>query len=409
MRRLSVIISLVVILSLIMGIVACSQSPATTTTAPTTQAPAPATSAPAPTTSKPAATTAATTTSAPTTSVAATTSAAKYVLSMAPLNVPAPPPAGSNPPPSGSSLFCLNYTKLAATKTNGLVKIDPYWSQTLSPVNQIVNATSTGVCDIGATAADKEPGKLPLSLVAMQAGFGTDWWAQSMACWELMNQEPLLSEYGQYGIVPLGVDFVPDYNLIATKPIRTLADLKGKKISCSGLQAQILQAVGAVPVAMGPPEQYEGMQKGTIDGNTASFSPIADFKFYEVAKYITLFPFGGKMQIILINKNSWNKLPPDIQATFKAMVPDAIQINIDAFFVKNQPLFPMSDQLVKDNNLQVIQPSAEDLAALKKVCGGLADVWATDTDKKGLSGTKILNDYRALVAKYEKVSTFAFK
>jgi hypothetical protein len=42
--------------------------------------------------------------------------------------------------------------------------------------------------------------------------------------------------------------------------------------------------------------------------------PIADFKFYEVAKYITLFPFGGKMQLQLINKNSWAKLPADIQA-----------------------------------------------------------------------------------------------
>jgi hypothetical protein len=64
---------------------------------------------------------------------------------------------------------------------------------------------------------------------------------------------------------------------------------------------------------------------------------------------------------------------------------------------------------VKDNNLQVFKPSAEDLAALKKVTGGLADAWATDTDKKGLAGTKILADYRALVAKYEKTSTFAFK
>jgi len=330
-------------------------------------------------------------------------------LSFAPLNCPAPAPAGSNPPPSGSSLFCLNYTKLIETKTNGQVKIQPYWAQTLAPQDQLVTALSSGIADLAAVASDRNPGKLPLSLVACQAGFGTDWWAQSMAYWELMNQEPLLSEYGQYGILPLGVNFVPDYNLISTKPIRTVAELKGKRISCSGLQAQILGAVGAVTVSMSPPEQYEGMQKGTIDGNTASFSPIADFKFYEVAKNISLFPFGGKMQLILINKNVWNKLPADIQAVFKASIPDQIQLIIDAFWVTGQPLFPMSEQLVKDNNLQVFKPSAEDLAALKKVTGGLADAWAADTDKKGLAGTKILADYRALVAKYEKTSTFAFK
>jgi TRAP-type transport system periplasmic protein len=170
-----------------------------------------------------------------------------------------------------------------------------------------------------------------------------------------------------------------------------------------------LAAVGAIPVAMTPPEQYEGLQKGTIDGNVAGFSPIADFKFYEVAKYITLFPLGGKMLITFINKNSWNKLPTDIQATFKAMIPDLAQMNVDCFYRQGQPLFPMSEQLVKDNNLQVIKPSAEDNEALKKVQAGMADNWASDTDKSGIPGSKVLTDYRALVAKYEKISTFAFK
>jgi TRAP-type C4-dicarboxylate transport system substrate-binding protein len=160
---------------------------------------------------------------------------------------------------------------------------------------------------------------------------------------------------------------------------------------------------------MGPPEQYEGMQKGTIDGDTATFSPIADFKFYEVAKYIELFPFGGKMQPTLINKDSWNKLPPDIQAAFKNMIPEEIQTCIDCFFVKDQPLFPLSDQIVKDNKLQIIKPSAEDIAALQKVQAKIAENWAAEQDKAGLQGSKILADYRALVQKYEKVSTFAFK
>jgi TRAP-type C4-dicarboxylate transport system substrate-binding protein len=415
MKRFSVILSLLVVLALIMSIVSCSQTPAATTTAPTTQAPppttssAPATSAPAPTTSKPPTTTAPATTTAPTTPAASTVSTAKYVLSMAPCNVPQPAPDGSNPPPAGASLFYRKYIELITAKTNGQVKIEPYWAQTLVPVNQIINGVSTGIADIGGEAQDKEAGKLPLSMVAMQPGFGTDWWAQSMAFWDLLNQEPLLSEYGKYGILPLSPVFIPDYNLIATKPIRTLADLKGKKISASGMQAQTLTLLGAVPIAMSPTEQYEGMQKGTIDGNTASYSPIADFKFYEVAKYITLFPFGGKMQLQLISKNSWNKLPADIQAIFKAVIPDSIQANINCFFVKDQPMFPMSPELVKTNNLELIKPSAEDIAALRQIQGKMADQWAVDTDKAGMPGTKVLTDYRALIAKYEKISTFAFK
>ena len=66
-------------------------------------------------------------------------------------------------------------------------------------------------------------------------------------------------------------------------------------------------------------------------------------------------------------------------------------------------------ELVKANNLQIIKPSAEDIAALRQIQGEMADHWAVDTDKAGLPGSKVLADYRALIAKYEKISTFAFK
>jgi TRAP-type transport system periplasmic protein len=412
MKRYSIIISLLVVLSLVFGIVACSQpastptpAPPSTTAAPTTSKPAVTTTAAPPTTSAPAPTTS----NPPVSTPAPTTSAAVISLSMAPINCPAPAPAGSVPPASGTTRTLSELTKYISAKTSGRVKIDAYWAQTLSPVNQIVNSTSTGVADIGALAPAQEPGKVPLSLVGQLPGFGTDFWAQSMAYWDLMNQEPLLSEYAKYNLLPLGLDFISDYNLIATKPIRTLADLKGKRMSCSGFVAETVTALGAVPIAMTPQEQYEGLQKGTIDANSGSYSPIGDFKFYEVAKYITLFPFGGRLQPILINKNSWNKLPPDIQTIFKNMIPDLIQINIDSFWVKDWPTFPLSTQLVKDSGLQIIQPSAEDVATIQKIQAGQATAWAATTDKAGMPGTKVLTDYRALVDKYAKVSTFPYK
>jgi TRAP-type C4-dicarboxylate transport system substrate-binding protein len=144
-------------------------------------------------------------------------------------------------------------------------------------------------------------------MVGQLPGFGTDYWAQMMAFWDLMNQEPLLSEYGKYNLLPFSLNIVPDYHLISVKPINTVADLKGKKISAAGLMAQTLQSLGAVPVAMTPGEQYEGLQKGTIDANVGPYSAMKDFKFYEVAKYIEDFPLGGRLQPVLINKNSWNK------------------------------------------------------------------------------------------------------
>jgi TRAP-type C4-dicarboxylate transport system substrate-binding protein len=358
LKRSFTVLSLIVVISLIIGIVSCTNS--------------------------------------------TPSSAQPVTLSMAPINVPAPP-AG------GLTIFFTKWADLVQTKTNGRVKIDLYFGQTLAPVNQIVDATSKGVADIGGVAAAQEPGKLPLDMVAQLPGFGTDYWAQSMAFWDLMNQDPLKSQYASYNLLPLSLNFVADYYLISKTPINSVADLKGKKINASGFVAETLAGLGAVPVAMSPAEQYEGLQKGTIDADSAPYSAMVDFKFYEVAKYVVQYPFGGRMQAVLVNKNSWAKISSADQKTILSLIPSSIQNNIDIYYVKDQPLYPITPQMIQDNKLTVVKASQADLDAIKKIQAGQADKWAADTDKKGLAGSKILTDYRALVDKYAKKSNFAFK
>ncbi|MDD5702041.1 MAG: TRAP transporter substrate-binding protein DctP [Dehalococcoidales bacterium] len=347
-------------------------------------------------TSNPSATTATTPAASTTTigtSTTATTTTQPIVLSMAPINC-GPPPA------AGLTEVLSKWAESIQTKSNGRVQIDIYWAQALSPVNQIVNATSTGLADIGAVAQAQEPGKLPMSMVCQLPGFGDNYSAQCLAFWELMNQEPLLSEYAKFNTLPLAVNFVPDYKLISTKPISTAADIKGKKIACAGFIAQTIQSLGGVPIAMSPPEQYEGLQKGTIDGNGAPYSAILDFKFYEVAKYISDFNLGGRLQPILINKDSWNKLPADIQKIFKDSIPDIIQYNIEATLGKGEPLFPLTEELIQDNDIQLIKIADSEHAIVTKIQAGQADAWAAEQEKAGIPANKLLADYRALIEKY---------
>jgi TRAP-type C4-dicarboxylate transport system substrate-binding protein len=376
MKKLFVIFSLFLAISLLFGIVSCSKStPTPTTSVPTT------TSAATPTPTK---------TFGPVT------------LAVAPINVP-PPPAG------GLTEFFNKWGKLVAEKTNGRVKLDIYFGQTLAPVNQIVDATSKGIADIGGVAAAQEPGKLPLDMVSQLPGFGTDYWAQSMAFWDLMNQDPLKAQYASFNLLPISLNYIADYYLISRDPINSVADLKGKKINASGFVAETLAALGAVPVAMSPPEQYEGLQKGTINADTAPYSAMSDFRFYEVAKYVVQYPFGGRMQAVLINKNSWAKVSPEDQKIILSLLPDTINNNTNVYFAKDQPLYPITPELIEKNGLKIVKATDADIAAIKAVQAGQADKWAADTDKKGLPGSKILADYRALVEKYNKQSTFAFK
>jgi TRAP-type C4-dicarboxylate transport system substrate-binding protein len=108
----------------------------------------------------------------------------------------------------------------------------------------------------------------------------------------------------------------------AKKPIRQLEDLKGLTIRAPGLAGEVIKALGGNPAPTPMPEVYDAIAKGVIEGEASNFETLFAFKFAEVVKYTTSvwqinnpFPF-----YLVMNKNSYGKLPPDIRAIFDKLV-----------------------------------------------------------------------------------------
>jgi TRAP-type transport system periplasmic protein len=373
--------SLVILSLALISFSACSSSTpsSTSTTSKTTVAPAPSTS-----------------TSAPTSTTATSTpvsTGATFVFRMA--------PGGDNPPPTmGYTIAVTDFVNLIQQRTNGRVQIQPYWSQTLVAQNNIVSALQSGTANIAQMVPHVETGKLPLAMVGQQAGIGSDTWARISAFYDLCNQDPEKSELAKYNVKCIAAMGQTETYLISKNPIRSLADLKGKKIAASGGPAQVMSALGAVPVTMGPPDQYSGLDKGTIDGIASPLAAINDFKFYEVGKYFNYLPSGQRAIPIGMNMDDWNKLPADIQKVFIDSVPDIINSAYKAMAVTTDPV---AIKEMQNKQIEFIKFSDADMAEVNKVLAGLADQWAAGL---GDDGKKILSDYRALVDKYEKISPY---
>ena len=104
--------------------------------------------------------------------------------------------------------------------------------------------------------------------------------------------------------------------LSTSKPIKSLADIKGLKIRTAGDDGVLFARMGAAVVSLPSGEIYESMQRGVIDSFQCS-SPAVDYSMslQEVAKYIYL---SGTRQpsefhSYLINTDSWAKLPDDLK------------------------------------------------------------------------------------------------
>lgn len=108
---------------------------------------------------------------------------------------------------------------------------------------------------------------------------------------------------------------IPDgigVNLVLKKKIDK-ADLSGLKIRTSAFHDPLVKGLNGAAVRVAPGEIYSSLEKGLVDGFCWPAIGILDYKFYEVSKYLVRPRFFDNNYMILVNLNSWNQLPKDLQ------------------------------------------------------------------------------------------------
>lgn len=101
------------------------------------------------------------------------------------------------------------------------------------------------------------------------------------------------------------------------KKIESPDDLKGLSIRTAGtVQSNYIQLLGASPSSMPTADVYEALEKGIVKGMTNDWHNIDCFNLYEVVKYVMDYPINVTSCFLLMNKNTYNNLPEDLQALF---------------------------------------------------------------------------------------------
>jgi len=153
----------------------------------------------------------------------------------------------------------------------------------------------------------------------------------------------------------------PETFLYSSKPLRSVADIKGLKVRTSGDGGAILSRMGAAVVGMPSTEIYEAMQRGVIDAFERSF-PASDLGggMQEVSKYMYLSPVRQPSELCLtmVNEDSWAKLSPDLQMLFEdALMADAMQFYAEMVVEDTTAVQQYIDYGV------IVEPAAEDIVS----------------------------------------------
>jgi TRAP-type C4-dicarboxylate transport system substrate-binding protein len=210
-------------------------------------------------------------------------------------------------------LVYQQWCKDVEERTNGRVKVNFYPASTLTPAPQTYDSVIRGIADVGQGAMGYTQGRFPLSEVLdLPLGLKNAEIATKLGNAFYNKFKPKeLDEVKFLAFATTGPGLIH-----TKKPVRKLEDLAGLKIRQSGgMGVKVLKELGAVPVVIPMGDTYDALQKGTIEGIAIVPDAIESWKLYEVLDYTTMnyrtsvAPSG----YIVMNKNKWNSLPPDIQ------------------------------------------------------------------------------------------------
>jgi TRAP-type mannitol/chloroaromatic compound transport system substrate-binding protein len=229
----------------------------------------------------------------------------------------------------------------------------------------VFDAVSQGVVDAGHGAAYYWKGKVPSSVFFTSVPFGLN--AQEMNGWlhyggglELWQEA-----YAPYNLIPMaggstGVQMAGWFN----KEINSIKDLKGLKMRIPGLAGEVFAAAGGTAVRIAGGELYTSMQTGVIDA-LEWVGPYNDlsFGFHEVAKYY-YYPGWhepGSILEFVVNKDSMEALPADLQAIVKYASRAANQDMLDEYTARNNAAL---HSLVTEHGVQLRRLPDDVLLAL---------------------------------------------
>ena len=299
------------------------------------------------------------------------------------------------PPANGWEWFGKELEK----RSGGRVKVTYFPHGALFKIRRAVDNIVEGTADITNISVRTFAKRYPLFSVTLlptiswpNSTEGTI--ASGRAIMKIIDEFPeIAAETKDFKV--LWITQLTEYNLISTKLIKTPGDLKGLKIGAGGIQGQFVSMQGGSGVALVPPKSYLSLKTGVVDGMIMSWNAMGIYKLWEVAGYVNEIGMGRVPLPIVMNNESWSKLPADIQKMVLEIGDESLQMSTDGMYTNGEK----GKKKCIDGGVKIFSPTKAEAAVWQKAFEPLETKWLADRKKQGLSAApKVLQRYKQLAA-----------
>ncbi len=284
-------------------------------------------------------------------------------------------------------------------RTEGRVQINMQAGEALLGASEIYGGVADGVADIGSTCPAYTPGEFPLMAAFELPGYrNANAAAASLTVnegYKRIKQELGVDEFEE--VKPLFFWATGPGDIMSKEPVHSLEDLQGMSIRAVGATVPPLERLGADPTGMPMSESYQALSQGIVDGILAPNDVLKGFRLAEVVDYATPTRIYNIVFMKVMNKDTWNSLPPDIQEVFEELNHEfayrygklrAEHTRLGLQFAK------------QEHGLEVVELSPEERARWQERTEPVVEDWIEETEEKDLPGREAVRIIRELDEKY---------
>ena len=278
------------------------------------------------------------------------------------------------------------FAEEVAKRSNGRLKIELYPNASLLKMAEIMRAVRVAQVPIGEVLLSSYGNEDPIFQVdgLPFLAVGID---QARRLYQA--QKPVLEDrLAKRNIRLLYSVLWPGQGIYTRKPITRVEDFRGLKFRAyDPVTAQLATLFGAQAVTVPLPEVSQAFLTGIVEAMIVSSATI-DTKPWEYSKFYYTMNAMHPRNAVFVNDAEFRKLPADVQKIVLDVAAEAE--------TRGWQMMEAADRenmsIMRQNGMEIVQPSPELMASLRKVSESLTEDWVK---RAGPDGTTILNRFRA--------------
>jgi TRAP-type C4-dicarboxylate transport system substrate-binding protein len=276
--------------------------------------------------------------------------------------------------------------------SNGTVEVKIFPGGSIADFNKVYDRVLNGVADIGYGIFGPVSTEFPKAMVASLPFEATNVEEAALALWRLYDKGVIADELGR--VKPLALFNFSDTGLHTRKPIKTMADVQGLKLSV-GTRAlgEMMERLGATPIQLPPSEYYSSNQRGLIDGSATSWPALLPFKLQEVTNFHLDVGFGQAPAFVVMNKESFAKLPEAGRKAIDSLSGESFTRRMAGAAMRMETEFRAAVAAMPNQTISKLDPAEEKRWAQR--VAPVTEHWIKTTP----NGAAVLAAYRAEIVK----------